>query len=246
MKRYPIRDPGLRLREELAKHYWSCTLDTSTCEVCQQAIVFAFEEIDIEFEKAHPEPPSSFHHPSRVSTLVGRVSTLTCVRPGSLDEFSSYAASGVRGTPPPPVGPDALIFTDDDAEGLLAFSVQHDQAEPVVMEMVRSMFVGHHGYAGMATPTSWSPDDVTPFFDCWVLVAVSAAGGPAMFVVLETNGPGAWRLDPIDTPWMYLSTAGAMRGWLQGEFTEIKRGTDPRLWNKVGEEPPPVDEKGHI
>ena len=141
--------------------------------------------------------------------------------------------------------PDSAVVMCDDAPepGILCVRV----GEANQFDIQRMFGVKQRRFAGWASLTGWAPDDVSPIKDSWIVLAVEGEF-PAMAAVRNLDDPKWTLVRPLELPWMYAATAGAMRGWLHGDFlAPLKFTTDRRLFKRVGEdEPPPVDEHGRI
>lgn len=163
------------------------------------------------------------------------------MRPKDLREFASYAMSACR-MPPPNVR--GILMFDDDEPGMLAIGVPEDHDPPDTEDM----FTGRT-YAAMATKTRWSPSEIAPFIDAWMLVCVRRHE-TALFLVGPMGKADAseWTIvSPLDAPWFALSIAGSLRAALDGKPMVWKETRDRRLLHKPGEmEPPPVDAEGRI
>lgn len=140
----------------------------------------------------------------------------------------------------------AIFLTDDDEPDLTCLVVE--QGEEVLVAKVDQFFSGDHNCAGMATKVAWSPSDDVDFGPAWMLVVVQR-GRTAGFLVGRIDLQQWWQLMPENAPWFAASTAGSLRGVLDGEpMPPIKaaRDGDPRLFGLVTDETPPVDEHGRL
>lgn len=139
----------------------------------------------------------------------------------------------------------AVVLTDRDDGGVDVYDI-YDQPDT---ERLRSLFSPppHRRYAGMATMINWSPDD-GPSSPSWCLVTNGRAERARM-AVRRIDEDVKWTLiDFAFAPWFAASTAGAIRAWLDGDFSAIIReGKDPRLLGQVRDMVvPPVHEDGMI
>lgn len=154
-----------------------------------------------------------------------------------MDELEHFAMTAADACLKAPAELRAIVFSTDEEPGVLALPVIDKPPD------TDGFFTGSD-YAGMATVTRWSPDDVTPFEDAWLLVCVRR-NEPAW--ILVGNEHFGWsRTDLLNAPWIALSTAGSLRAALEGKPMVWKEGSDERLFNTVDEEPPPVDAQGLI
>ncbi len=152
-------------------------------------------------------------------------------------------------------------------EGVLVFGhttvvklmgIEHADDDGTVASKSDQLFASRPRYVGLASPTRWSPDQVTPFQEGWMLVTVDQSAAPAQLTIIWQPGPNVsfHRIDMFDAPWIAASTAGSLRAALAGEPPTFRRGptaaTDPRLFGKVrdafffGAEPPPTHQDGKI
>ena len=139
----------------------------------------------------------------------------------------------------------AIFMTDDDEPELTCLVVEEGMGVPAD---VNRFFAGDHSCAAMATKVSWSPNEDVDFGPAWILVCVQR-DRTAAFLVGRIDLQEWWQLMPESAPWFALSTAGSLRGALDGRpMPPIKaaRDGDPRLFSTVTEGTPPEDEHGRI
>jgi hypothetical protein len=146
---------------------------------------------------------------------------------------------------------EALFMTDDDDPSGLTYITMApggDLQSPAIDAFFRG---DSHEYAGIATRVSWSPDENTDFGPSWMLVAVRKGLGSAAFMVGRIDLQQWWQLMPEQAPWFAASTAGSLRGVLDGEpMPPMKRARDGStlLYGIVGagDPMPPVDDHGRL
>lgn len=139
-----------------------------------------------------------------------------------------------------------LMTDDDDSPGVATMPVASSMPDPAAVDQ---FFAGHHDYAGMATLVSWSPDE-RPFGPTWLFVAVRR-DQTAAFVLGRVDLQQWWQLMPEQMPWFALSTAGSLRGVLDGEPmppVKVASDGDPTLFGIAasGAPAPPMDDRGRI
>lgn len=139
----------------------------------------------------------------------------------------------------------AIFLTDDDEPELTCMVVEEGEG---LRADVDKFFAGDHSCAGMATKVAWSPNEDVDFGPAWMLVVVQR-GRTAGFLVGRIDLQQWWQLMPEQAPWFALSTAGSLRGVLDGKpMPPIKaaRDGDARLFGLVADGTPPMDEHGRL
>lgn len=140
----------------------------------------------------------------------------------------------------------ALLFADDGQPGVIAAHIGFGDPPERITALGDQLYTAAGEFAGMATRTRWSPDQVTDFSNSWLLVCVQRFE-PALFAVGRIPERDWWSLDAQDAPWIALSIAGSLRAAIErDEPLVFKQGIDARLFNTVDQEPPPTDQEGRI
>lgn len=162
--------------------------------------------------------------------------------PRTLEDFLTFCLTAANQAEP--TFDVAFVMVDDAPHGGILCLQLTEKNEGDIATLFRRR---PRRFAGWASLTGWAPDEISPVKESWVVLAVQE-GLPAAGAVRNVEEQRWTRLEPDDLPWMYLSTAGSLRKWLQGDFEHaLKRGHDPRLFRRIGEdEPPPADEHGRI
>lgn len=140
----------------------------------------------------------------------------------------------------------AVVFADE-VEGVRPAVDCYDVYDEPQIERVQRLFVGRHNFAGLATRVAWSPRPNIATSPAWCLVVVERNGNTRLAVRRDTDEKWS-EIDMGDAPWFAASSAGAMRGWLDGDFSSpLRYGGDPRLLGAVRSMVvPPVREDGRI
>lgn len=173
------------------------------------------------------------------------------------DEFDGWVATALEGFASAPTEDMAMLVCTDVSqtflgqpigESLVMGGFPQDKQHEVGETVNRLLLDGPpRKVAGMATHALWSPMPDEPTTDAW-LACVVARRHTAVFAVKRWVEDALWhRLEPKDAPWLILSCASGLRGALESaEPLVFKNAQDRRLFNRVDEEPPPVDEQGRL
>lgn len=100
---------------------------------------------------------------------------------------------------------------------------------------------------GMASVVRWSPTPTGESSDAWCVIVVHP-DAPARFMVRRlVEDHTWWSLPPAGAPWFALSTASGLRAAITNKQPMVfKRATDERLYRRVDEATPDVDEQGRL
>lgn len=177
------------------------------------------------------------------------------------DEFDGWVTTAMEGFVELPVeAAPAMLFATNESRTFLGQALRehlaireftHDEFETDGATAINRMLLDGppRKVAAMATHVLWAPAEEpdSPTSDAW-LACVVAPGHAAVFAVRRWVGDRLWwRLEPRDAPWLILSCASGLRGALESaEPLVFKNAQDRRLFNRVDEEPPPVDEQGRL
>lgn len=170
-----------------------------------------------------------------------RLPSLFLHDPGDLDGFLRYCVTAVDDAPEHVT---ALVMTEAAGPGITVLGLEEGDDPNEGLDRLTITPVTQ--FLALATVMAYSPEEQLPTEPSWVIVGVER--GKQAGVAVRYGSTGRWYREHIeDAPWILLSTAGGLRGALNGKRPTWKTSRDERLFNKPGEgDAPPVDEEGRI